>query len=127
MINIVFDVSGCTRPNPPATSLLQAMRDTAALLGCTVLGELPVAFQPHGATCVIVLAESHLTVSTWPEHHMAYIDVFTCRADVEPATAIKPILAVLGASNAGVARQRIHRLRPARLSQPVGLTVSTGP
>lgn len=115
MINIVFDVADCTTPDPPAGILVQAMRQTAALLGCTVLGELPVDFQPHGATCVLVLAESHLAVSTWPEHHMAYIDVFTCRADVEPATAISPILTALGATTAQ-AQHHIHRLRP---KQPV--------
>src|SRR6266700_2928983 len=53
-------------------------------------------FQPHGATCVLILAESHITVSTWPEHRLAHIDVFTCRADTDPRQAIEPILSVLG-------------------------------
>src|SRR6266567_7175126 len=73
------------------------MRATVTRLGCTVLGELPVVFQPHGATCVVVLAESHLIVSTWPEHQLAHIDLFTCRADTDPEHAITPILTALGA------------------------------
>jgi S-adenosylmethionine decarboxylase len=86
------------------------MRDTVRLLGCTVLGELPVLFQPHGATLVLVLAESHLVVSTWPEHRLAHVDLFTCRADTDPEYAVGPILAVL--SGNVVHSQRVQRAGP---------------
>lgn len=86
MIHAVYDVTDCTSPNPEPADLLHAMRDTVHRLGCTILGELPVLFQPHGATFVLVLAESHLAVSTWPEHKFAHVDLFTCRADTDPNT-----------------------------------------
>ncbi|GAB6066342.1 adenosylmethionine decarboxylase [Aquifex pyrophilus] len=35
-------------------------------------------FQPHGATGVILLAESHISIHTWPEHGIATVDVYTC-------------------------------------------------
>ncbi|MFC0542616.1 S-adenosylmethionine decarboxylase family protein [Kutzneria chonburiensis] len=54
-----------------SADLATAMREAVAQLGCTVVGELPVQFQPHGVTMVLVLAESHLTVSTYPEHRHA--------------------------------------------------------
>lgn len=107
MIHAVYDVTGCGIPDPDPAALLDAMRDTVRRLGCTVLGELPVVFQPHGTTCVVVLAESHLVVSTWPEHHFAHVDLFTCRADSDPEQAITPILTALGAGT--VHGQRIHR------------------
>jgi S-adenosylmethionine decarboxylase len=110
VIHAVYDITGCTTPNPEPTELLTAMRATVARLGCTVLAELPVVFQPHGATCVLVLAESHLTVSTWPEHELTHIDLFTCRADTDPEHAISPILAAVGARI--VHAQRIHRTGP---------------
>ena len=44
---------------------------------------------------MLILAESHITVSTWPEHELAHIDVFTCRADTTPGHAIQPILDLL--------------------------------
>jgi S-adenosylmethionine decarboxylase len=68
---------------------------TADQLGCTTRAQVIEPFQPHGATCVLILAESHITVSTWPEHHLAHIDVFTCRADSAPDRAIQPILDLL--------------------------------
>ncbi|NPB07051.1 MAG: S-adenosylmethionine decarboxylase [Aquificae bacterium] len=35
-------------------------------------------FQPHGATGVVLLAESHISIHTWPEHGIATVDVYTC-------------------------------------------------
>lgn len=117
MIHAVYDITDCTRPDPHPTEILEAMRTAATTLGCTVLGELPVVFQPHGATCVLVLAESHLTVSTWPEHQIAHIDLFTCRADTDPDKAITPILTALGATTAH--SQRIDRLDPTSIAADV--------
>lgn len=110
MINAVYDLTGCTRADLKPTDLITAMRTAVSRLGCTILGELPVAFQPHGTTCVLVLAESHLTVATWPEHQLAHIDLFTCRADTEPGQAIRPIANALGAKQ--VQGQLIRRLDP---------------
>ncbi len=113
MIHAVYDVTGCTA-DLAAEPLLSAMRATAALLGATIRRELAEPFQPHGLTCVLVLAESHLTVSTWPEHHLAHIDVFTCRADTDPDTAIHPILTALGGDTPSVVTQRVPRAAPTR-------------
>lgn len=127
MIHAVYDITGCTLPEPEPAAVLNAMRATANRLGCTVLGELSVPFLPHGTTCVLVLAESHLTVSTWPEHQLAHVDVFTCRADTDPEHAITPILDLMAGT--AVHGQRIHRTcpgraLPARSSQSVAFRCS---
>ncbi len=95
MIHEVFDITLCHRADAPVAQIVAAMRQSAHLLGCTIRAELVEPFQPHGATCVLVLAESHLTVTTWPEHQLAHVDVFTCRADTNPHDAIHPILDIL--------------------------------
>jgi S-adenosylmethionine decarboxylase proenzyme len=117
MIHAVYDVTGCAA-DLPAEPLLTAMRATATLLGAAVRGELAERFQPHGLTCVLVLAESHLTVSTWPEHHLAHIDVFTCRADTDPDTAIHPILTALAGNTPTVTARRVPRIAPAATPRP---------
>lgn len=46
------------------------------------IGENSYQFEPVGATCVILLAESHISIHTWPEHNSAAVDIYTC-ADEE--------------------------------------------
>jgi S-adenosylmethionine decarboxylase len=41
-------------------------------------------FEPHGATGVLVLAESHFSAHTYPEHNRVYIDVFCCSPNFDP-------------------------------------------
>ncbi|MBF5001836.1 S-adenosylmethionine decarboxylase [Nocardia sp. BSTN01] len=106
MFQALYDLTGCTT-EPTAQALLDAMHQTVNLLGCTVHAIVPVTFVPHGTTAVIVLGESHLIVSTWPEHHTAHVDLFTCRADCDPDDAITPILAAFGTPN--VHAQRVSR------------------
>ncbi|WP_405145121.1 adenosylmethionine decarboxylase [Sphaerisporangium sp. NBC_01403] len=110
MIHAVYDMTGCDLATLSGEQLMAAMRDTALLLGCTIRTQLIEPFQPHGATCVLVLAESHILVSTWPESGLAHLDVFTCRADVDPDEAIGPLLAALGGQVRNA--QRVPRLAP---------------
>lgn len=35
-------------------------------------------FSPHGVSGVVIIAESHIAIHTWPEHGYAALDVFTC-------------------------------------------------
>lgn len=121
MICAAYDLVDCACPNPEPYELLHAMRESVRLMGATVVGELPVMFQPHGLTCVLVLAESHLVVSTWPEHGLAHVDLFTCRADVDPDAALRPVHEVLGCVD--VRAQRLDRVMPpasAEVGSPAG-------
>lgn len=44
-------------------------------------------FNPFGASGVIVIAESHLTIHTWPEYGYAAVDIFTCGDVIKPEVA----------------------------------------
>jgi len=50
----------------------------------TVVNEAFHQFQPFGATGVLVLAESHFSAHTYPEHSMVYVDVFCCAKNFDP-------------------------------------------
>lgn len=41
-------------------------------------------FNPHGISGVIVIAESHLAIHTWPEFGFASIDIYTCGTEINP-------------------------------------------
>jgi S-adenosylmethionine decarboxylase len=63
--------------------------------GATVLGESFHQFSPQGVSGVIIIAESHLTVHTWPEHGYAGADIFTCGTRVKPEKAAAVLIARL--------------------------------
>jgi S-adenosylmethionine decarboxylase len=61
--------------------------------GATVLGESFHQFSPQGISGVIIIAESHLSIHTWPEHGYAGADIFTCGTTVQPEKAAEVIIA----------------------------------
>jgi S-adenosylmethionine decarboxylase proenzyme len=60
--------------------LLEGVRRSRA----TVISDTFHTFSPHGVSGVIVIAESHVTIHTWPEHGYAAIDIFTCGETIDP-------------------------------------------
>lgn len=46
--------------------------------GLTVLNSKYHQFKPFGVSCIYLLAESHVSVHTWPEIGYMAIDIFTC-------------------------------------------------
>ncbi|MFJ8690969.1 S-adenosylmethionine decarboxylase family protein [Micromonospora wenchangensis] len=105
MIHAAYDLIDCdTLFEASPVQIMTAMRETCRLLGNTARSELIEPFQPHGVTCVLVLAESHIIVTTWPEYHLAHVDIFTCRADSKPDNAVRPILELLGGTLAATSR-----------------------
>jgi S-adenosylmethionine/arginine decarboxylase-like enzyme len=43
-----------------------------------MVGEIFHQFAPQGVSGTIVIAESHMSVHTWPENGYAAVDIFTC-------------------------------------------------
>lgn len=46
--------------------------------GATYINHFFHKFSPQGVSGVVVIAESHLSIHTWPEDEYAALDVFTC-------------------------------------------------
>ena len=46
-------------------------------------------FDPQGVTALAMLAESHLSIHTWPEKNIAKCDIFCCGNDAQPKEAIE--------------------------------------
>ena len=67
----------------------RALRDAGAAAGATVIGlELHRFGDGGGVSGVALLAESHMSVHTWPEAGFAAIDVFLCGA-ADPDSAVR--------------------------------------
>ena len=55
--------------------------------GATILDDYFHQFQPIGVSGVVLIAESHISVHTWPESGFAAADIFTC-GEMKPQVAI---------------------------------------
>ncbi|EHR79561.1 S-adenosylmethionine decarboxylase [Thermococcus litoralis DSM 5473] len=49
-------------------------------------------FSPTGVSGVVIVAESHISVHTWPEEGYAALDVYTCGEKADPEKAVDYIL-----------------------------------
>ena len=79
--------------------LKEIMLKAAIDCGATVLGESFHHFSPQGVSGVVVIAESHLSIHTWPEYGYAAADVFTCGTTVQPEKAAEALIEKLRARN----------------------------
>jgi len=74
------------------SSIRDIMICAATEAGATILGESFHQFNPKGVSGVLIIAESHLTIHTWPEYYYAAADIFTCGTTVSPEKAAEVII-----------------------------------
>ena len=66
------------------TAIRDLMLEATSRCGATIVGSIFHHFSPQGVTGVVVIAESHLAIHTWPEFRYASADLFTCGTRVDP-------------------------------------------
>src|SRR6185369_16766088 len=85
-LHLIADLHDCPAAAPllrDRDALAALCRREAAVAGLTVVGELFHPFvdahgAPAGVTGVLLLAESHVAVHTWPERGVVTLDVYVC-------------------------------------------------
>ena len=88
-VHLIIDVHGARRLDD-REHIEEAMRRCVVAAGATLLHIHLHRFSPEGVSGVAVLAESHISVHTWPENGYAAFDVFMC-GDAKPEACV-PIL-----------------------------------
>ena len=63
------------------------LTSSAKIAGATLINLVTHSFKPQGVTGLALLAESHISIHTWPEIGYAAIDVFTCGDHTMPEKA----------------------------------------
>jgi len=100
-----------------------AIRGAASAARSTLLHESAHSFEPQGVTALGLLAESHISVHTWPELGYAAADVFTCGEHARPELACEHLVRTFKAG-----RRELRHLargmtapsqRPGREPQPL--------
>ncbi len=88
--HLLVDLWGARNLSDPAL-IDVALREAAIRAGATILHSHFHHFTPNGGVSgVVVLAESHISIHTWPERGFAAIDIFMCGA-CDPHNAV-PVL-----------------------------------
>jgi S-adenosylmethionine decarboxylase len=84
----------------------RALRDAAVTAGATILHSHFHHFSPNGGVSgVVVLAESHISIHTWPERSFAAVDIFMC-GDCNPYDSIPVLKSAFTPDSVQVGEQR---------------------
>ncbi len=98
--HLLLELKDCDRETLDDLNFLRDILLAAANeAGATVLGESFHQFNPHGVSGVVIIAESHLFIHTWPERGYAAVDIFTCGDTVQPGKAAQKLIRGLGAKS----------------------------
>lgn len=98
--HIVAELSHCNPEILTDLDRVQAAMIQAALVARAEIRELAFhRFYPTGVSGVVVLAESHLAIHTWPDLGYAAIDVYTCGDSAEPWRACRYLAEQFGCQN----------------------------
>ena len=71
------------------------LSNAARLANATVLNLISNKFEPQGVTAIALLAESHLSIHTWPESNYSAVDIFTCGKNMNPNISCKYLIKAL--------------------------------
>ena len=118
-LHLTADLRGCPLAQPALTdpaALRELCLAAVRASGLLAVGELFHRFPaPGGVTGVVLLAESHLAVHTWPELAAVTLDVYVCNLHGDNSALAEALLALLTASfaPADCRVQRLWRGRPA--------------
>jgi S-adenosylmethionine decarboxylase len=85
--HLLLDLEGARMLD--AATIEAVLRAAAEAAGARVLGAMLHPFAGGGVTGVLLLAESHISIHTWPERGFVALDVFLCgAADAEKARVV---------------------------------------
>ena len=88
--HILAEFSGCDRVLLNDLPAIEAiLKEAARQSRATIVDTVFHRYNPHGLSGVVVIAESHISIHTWPEYGYAAADFFTCGEQVDPWKACR--------------------------------------
>ncbi len=108
MSQLLADAYGCEPSIESSDALMAAALAGAAAVGAQVVGDVTIRYVPHGLTVGVFLAESHLVLTTWPEHRLLLIDILLCNPEMDPDRVVDEITGRLCPAGE-VVRHRVGR------------------
>jgi spermidine synthase len=101
--HLILELYGCSAEALSSVADVQdAMIKGARAAGATIIDSIFHHFEPYGVSGVVVIAESHFAIHTWPEHNFASVDLFTCGDKTRPWEAFKTVKKMFKATHFSV-------------------------
>jgi len=101
--HLLVELHGC---DPDRLKRVDVIRDimVSAAEACkaTVVDVAFHEFNPFGVSGIVVIAESHLSVHTWPEYRYAALDIFTCGTVIKPQEAVEYVALRFGCASPSI-------------------------
>ena len=90
MKHILFELRGCPKELlDDEENIRLSLHVAAASAKSELLNISAHKFDPQGVTGLAMLADSHISIHTWPEKDLAMCDIFTCGVDSTPELAVE--------------------------------------
>lgn len=77
-VHVVANFKDCLFDFSKENTLLDECKKIITNSGLTIVGDVQHCFDPQGVTFTILLAESHVSIHTWPEIKAVAFDIYTC-------------------------------------------------
>ncbi len=98
--HILLELYQCDNQKLNDESFLRCTLSKAAKFAkATVLNLISNKFEPQGVTAIALLAESHISIHTWPESNYSAVDIFTCGQNMMPELASNYLIEALNAED----------------------------
>ena len=96
--HLLLELYRCNYEKLNDESFLRCTLNRAAKFAkATVLNLISNKFEPQGVTAIALLAESHISIHTWPESNYSAVDIFTCGQNMLPELASEYLIEALNA------------------------------
>ena len=120
--HLLLELYRCDSEKLNDESFLRCTLNRAAkLANATVLNLISNKFEPQGVTAIALLAESHISIHTWPESNYSAVDIFTCGQNMLPELASQYLIETLNAEEHFL--RVIERKPPVTVSKQVRTVV----
>ena len=90
----------------------KTMVEAARVAGATIIEVSFHEFSPFGVSGMVIIAESHLSIHTWPEYDYAAVDIFTCGDILRTVEATQYLIEAFGSKNPSVVEMKRGILSP---------------
>ncbi len=96
--HLLLELYKCDYEKLNDESFLRCSLNRAAKFAkATILNLISNKFEPQGVTAIALLAESHISIHTWPESNYSAVDIFTCGRNMLPELASQYLIEALKA------------------------------